>query len=309
VTLSSSPRPRRTSCGGFARRRLAPNAASPSSMKAKPWKPGGTGVVTSPPVGNSISRTSAGVPRRTGEPSPTKTRTVASPSCRRGTCSGCSTCALGSACLSFRARFTQNKTLRNSVSAWPSSNSSAPIASACQTPRPVLSARSAPSDSCALSMAPPGPVLWPVLTDPSRTYQRLSNPRWGCLVSTFARSDSRRRPSWTRMNGSTCSYGTPREGKASRMGCPMTWIHAASSTRTASRPVVSIWLFMLPLLSGSAGPFCYAPGRGLRLASGGHQLERRPSSSQPAVAAPASYALWRNSSSVPRGSGELRTSS
>lgn len=83
----------------------------------------------------------------------------------------------------------------------------------------------------------------------------------------------------------------------------------AFSTRTASRPVVSIWLFMLPLLSGSAGPFCYAPGRGLRLASGGHQLERRPSSSQPAVAAPASYALWRNSSSVPRGSGELRTSS
>ena len=32
VTVSSSPGPSRTSCGGFARRAFAPNAASPSSM-------------------------------------------------------------------------------------------------------------------------------------------------------------------------------------------------------------------------------------------------------------------------------------
>jgi cupin domain len=57
------------------------------------------------------------------------------------------------------------------------------------------------------------------------------------------------------------------------------------------------------------GPPGYAPGRGLRTGSGGHQLERRPSASQPAVAAPASYALWRNSSRVLRGSREPRTSS
>ncbi len=85
-----------------------------------------------------MSRTVAGVPSSTGEPSPTRTRTVASPSFRTVICSGNSTRALGSACLSFRARFTQNSTLRHSVSPRPSSRCSAPIASACHAPRPVL---------------------------------------------------------------------------------------------------------------------------------------------------------------------------
>src|SRR5918994_569718 len=40
----------------------------------------------------------------------------------------------------------------------------------------------------ARSIAPPGPVLWPVLASPASRYHRLSNPRWGCLVSMLARS-------------------------------------------------------------------------------------------------------------------------
>jgi hypothetical protein len=51
------------------------------------------------------------------------------------------------------------------------------------------------------------------------------------------------------------------------------------------------------------------PGRGSKTVTGGHQFERRPSASQPAVAAPASYALCRKSSRVSRGSGEVLTSS
>src|SRR6266540_1651750 len=74
---------------------------------------------------------------------------------------------LGSVCLSLRARFTQNSTLRHSES--------------------------------------PGPVLWPVLAEPSRMYQRLSNPRSGCLVSIPDSSERRNRLSCTRMKGSDSS--------------------------------------------------------------------------------------------------------
>jgi hypothetical protein len=49
-----------------------------------------------------------GVPSSSGDPSPTSTRTVASPSFRTVISSGNRTRALGSACLSFRGRFTQN---------------------------------------------------------------------------------------------------------------------------------------------------------------------------------------------------------
>ena len=45
-----------------------------------------------------------------------------------------------------------------------------------------------PVPSRARSNVPPGPVLWPVLASPDRMYQRLSNPRCGCVVSSFARS-------------------------------------------------------------------------------------------------------------------------
>src|SRR6266498_2231126 len=112
---------------------------------------------------------------------------------------------LGSVCLSLRARFTQNSTLRHSESPRPSPRSSAPIASACHAPRPVRSASSAPFGSRARSMAPPGPVLWPVLAEPSRMYQRLSNPRSGCLVSIPDSSERRNRLSCTRMKGSDSS--------------------------------------------------------------------------------------------------------
>jgi hypothetical protein len=136
--------------------------------------------------------------------------------------------------------------LRHSVSPRPSARSSAPIASACHAPRPVLRARRAPWGSRARSMVPPDPVLWPVLADPSRMYHRLSNPRWGCLVSTSAISDNRMRPSWTRMNGSTRSYGTDPDGSASRTGNPITRIDAAFSTCTASRPSLTSCSFMAP---------------------------------------------------------------
>src|SRR6266498_3004772 len=112
---------------------------------------------------------------------------------------------LGSVCLSLWARFTQNSTLRYSESPKPSPRSSAPIASACHAPRPVRSASSAPFGSRARSMAPPGPVLWPVLAEPSRMYQRLSNPRSGCLVSIPDSSERRNRLSCTRMKGSDSS--------------------------------------------------------------------------------------------------------
>ena len=188
---------------------------------------------------------SAGVPSCTGEPSPTSVRTIASPSCRSGISSGCRIRALGETCLSFRARFTQNSTPRNSVSPRPSSISSSPMPSACQAPLPVRSARSAPSDRRARSIVPFGPVLWPVLAEPSITYHRLSNPRWGCFVSTFPTSDSFIRPSCTRRNGSTCAYGTVRDGNASSTGNPIMRISAASSTTIASRAVVSISRLML----------------------------------------------------------------
>src|SRR5215210_9442272 len=72
-------------------------------------------------------------------------------------------------------------------------------------------------------MAPRSPVLWPVLTDPSRTYQRLSTsvgmPGDHVPLGPTAGDDLR----GTRMNGSTRSYGTAREGKASRMGTPIIW--------------------------------------------------------------------------------------
>jgi hypothetical protein len=47
-------------------------------------------------------------------------------------------------------------------------------------------------------------------------------------------------------------------------------------------------LFHYSSFWASLGAFCNAPGRGLKTLSGGHQLERRVSASQPAVAAPAS---------------------
>jgi hypothetical protein len=42
-------------------------------------------------------------------------------------------------------------------------------------------------------------------------------PRWGRLVSTSLGSERRRRLAWTRMNGSTRSYGTLRVGNGSRI--------------------------------------------------------------------------------------------
>jgi hypothetical protein len=52
----------------------------------------------------------------------------------------------------------------------------------------VRSFRSDPVSSRARSIAPLGPVLWPVLAAPETRYHRLSNPRCGCLVSRLARS-------------------------------------------------------------------------------------------------------------------------
>ena len=125
---------------------------------------------------------------------------MASPCLCTGIRSRSSTTARGSACLSLRARFTQNSTPRNS-------------ASACQAPRPVLSQSSEPSASCARSVEPPGPVVLPVLADPWSTYHRLSKPRWGCLVSLPAISEGRNRPSCTRMNGSVSSMLADRLGQ------------------------------------------------------------------------------------------------
>ena len=107
--------------------------------------------------------------------------------------------------LSLRARFTQNSTLRHSVSPRPWPRSSAPIASACQAPRPVLSASSAPWGALPARWRRRVRVLWPVLAEPSRMYHRLSNPRWGCLVSMPDSSESRKRLSCTRMKGSVSS--------------------------------------------------------------------------------------------------------
>ena len=106
--------------------------------------------------------------------------------------------------------------------------------------------------SLARSIVPPGPVLWPVLAEPSRMYQRLSNPRWGCLVSTPASSESRKRLSWTRMNGSTLSYGTLREGRGSRISKPIIGRMWACSTSTASREArVSCCTFLTSVSSGA----------------------------------------------------------
>src|SRR5918993_2586167 len=246
TTLSALPAPRTAICERLARRVLAPKLASPSSMYTKPLKSDGTGLLKAPPRGNSTSRMSPGGPSSTGELSPTSTRTIASPSCQTGTSCGFRSCALGSTPLSLRARFTQKRTPRISLPALPSRSSSSPIPSACHTPRPVRSFRSDPACSRARSIAPPGPVLWPVLAAPAITYHRLSNPRWGCLVSRLARSGVMgTTASWTRMKGSTCAYGMARDGRGSRVSMPITERMWASSTRTISRSPVSICMVMV----------------------------------------------------------------
>ena len=94
MTVNASPGPSKTSWGG-----LRPAAGSlrtrprPRADTRSLGTPAGTGVVTARPSGSSTSRISAGVPSCTGEPSPTSTRTMASPSRRTGISSGCSTCA------------------------------------------------------------------------------------------------------------------------------------------------------------------------------------------------------------------------
>src|SRR5918997_5386805 len=225
---------------------FAPKVASPSSMYTKPLKSDWTGLLKAPPPGNSTSRMSPGVPSSTGDPSPTSTRTIASPSCLTGTSCGPKSCALGSTPLSLRARFTQKRTPRISVPALPSLSSSSPIPSACHTPLPVRSFRSDPLCSRARSIAPPGPVLWPVLASPASRYHRLSNPRWGCLVSMLARSGVMgTTPSWTRMKGSTWAYGMVRDGNGSRTSRPIMGRTWASSSSTISRSLVSICVVMV----------------------------------------------------------------
>src|ERR687889_788571 len=246
TTVNAPPAPRTAICERLARRALVPKLASPSSMYTKPLNSDGTGLLKSPPPGNSTSRMSPGVPSSTGEPSPTSTRTIASPSCLTGTSCGLRSCALGSTPLSLRARFTQKRTPRISVPALPSLSSSSPIPSACHTPLPVRSFRSDPLCSRARSIAPPGPVLWPVLASPASRYHRLSNPRWGCLVSMLARSGVMgTTASWTRMKGSTWAYGMVRDGNGSRTSRPITERTWASSTSTISRCPVSICVVMV----------------------------------------------------------------
>src|SRR5829696_6708722 len=189
---------------------------------------------------------SPGVPSSIGEPSPTSTLTIVSPSCLMGTSWALRSCALGSTPLSLRARFTQKRTPRISVPALPSLSSSSPIPSACHTPLPVRSFRSDPVCSRARSIAPPGPVLWPVLASPASRYHRLSNPRWGCLVSMLARSSVMgTTASWTRMKGSTCAYGMVREGRGSRTSRPIMGRMWASSSRTTPRSPVSICVLIV----------------------------------------------------------------
>src|SRR5215213_5007069 len=244
--VSARPGPRTAICERLARRALVPKFASPSSMYTKPLNSDGTGLLKTPPPGNSTSRMSPGVPSSTGEPSPTSTRTIASPSCLTGTSCGFRSCTLGSTPLSLRARFTQKRTPRISVPALPSLSSSSPIPSACHTPLPVRSFRSDPVCSRARSIAPPGPVLWPVLASPASRYHRLSNPRWGCLVSMLARSGVMgTTASWTRMKGSTCAYGMVREGRGSRTSSPIIGRMWAFSSRTTSRSPVSICVVMV----------------------------------------------------------------
>src|SRR5918998_1124103 len=246
TTLSAPPAPRTAICERLAHRVLAPRLASPSSMYTKPLNSDGTALLKAPPRPNSTSRMSPGVPSSTGEPSPTSTRTIASPSCWTGTSCGLRSCALGSTALSLRARFTQKRTLRISVPAFPSLISSSPIPSACHTPRPVRSFKRDPACSRARSIAPPGPVLWPVLASPASTYHRLSKPRWGCLLSMLARSSVMgTTASWTRMKGSTCAYGMVRDGRGSRTSRPIIGRMWASSTRTTSRSPVSICVVMV----------------------------------------------------------------
>src|SRR5918994_219857 len=246
TTLSAPPPPKTAICERPVLRVLAPKLASPSSMYTKPLKSDGTGLLKAPPPCNSTSRMSPGVPSSTGDPSPTSTLTIASPSCLTGTSCGPKSCALGSTALSLRARFTQKRTPRISVPALPSLSSSSPIPSACHTPLPVRSFRRDPVCSRARSIAPPGPVLWPVLASPASRYHRLSNPRWGCLVSMLARSGVMgTTASWTRMKGSTCAYGMVREGRGSRTSRPIMGRMWAFSSRTTSRSPVSICVLMV----------------------------------------------------------------
>src|SRR5918995_4589276 len=246
TTVNAPPAPRTAICERLARRALVPKLASPSSKYTKPLNSDGTGLLKTPPPGNSTSRMSPGVPSSTGEPSPTSTRTIASPTCLTGTSCGLRSCALGSTPLYLRARFTQKRTPRISVPDLPSLSSSSPIPSACHTPLPVRSFKSDPVCSRARSIAPPGPVLWPVLASPASRYHRLSNPRWGCLVSMLARSSVMgTTASWTRMKGSTCAYGMVRDGRGSRISRPITGRMWASSSRTTSRSLVSICVVMV----------------------------------------------------------------
>src|SRR5215203_4683527 len=269
TTVNVPPAPSTAICERLARRALVPPFASPSSMYTKPLNSDGTGLLKTPPPGNSTSRMSPGVPSSTGEPSPTSTRTIASPSCLTGTSCGFRSCTLGSTPLSLRARFTQKRTPRISVPALPSLSSSWPIPSACHTPLPVRSFRSDPVCSRARSIAPPGPVLWPVLASPASRYHRLSNPRWGCLVSMLARSGVMgTTASWTRIKGSTCAYGMVREGRGSRTLRPIMGRMWASSSRSTSRSLISICVLMVRSSFRSSSLLVVVAGRRFRSPAG-----------------------------------------
>src|SRR5918995_133113 len=173
TTVNAPPAPRTAICERLARRALVPKLASPSSKYTKPLNSDGTGLLKTPPPGNSTSRMSPGVPSSTGEPSPTSTRTIASPTCLTGTSCGLRSCALGSTPLYLRARFTQKRTPRISVPDLPSLSSSSPIPSACHTPLPVRSFKSDP------------------VCSRERRGSRTSRPIMGRMWASSSRSTSR----------------------------------------------------------------------------------------------------------------------
>ena len=163
---------------------------------------GSMGLENAPPSGSSTSIISPAVPSSTGEPSPTRTRTMASPSWRVGMSSGRSTCDVGSTSLSRRARFTQNRTPRISPT-FPSRSSSAPMPSACHTPRPVRIFRSDPG----LQPRPLDRAAWtrwcdPCSRSPTGCTRDCRTRDGGGAVSSAARSGViGTTASCTRMNG------------------------------------------------------------------------------------------------------------
>ena len=228
------PRPHRAGPAGRSR----PKACSPRSElgrpagRRSPETPVAFGVVSSPPVGSSTSRSARASPAARATPRRPGPGQSRHPAVAPGSALATGPGQPAPPVLAGQIHPEQHASPLGVAPALAAFL--APIASACQAPRPVLSASSALGEPCPPRWRRRVRVLWPVLAEPRACTTGCRTRGGGAGVN--ARCARRAGSGLVHEDeGIGQLIGALRAGSASSTGSPIIWISAASSTRTASR--------------------------------------------------------------------------